>query len=69
MVEKFDFMKVVKTPHSKNRFLVTLRSFFSTYKIFPGREWFFPVSTFKEEYCNEKMSSLAGVKKKLINFP
>ena len=36
---------------------------FLTYKIFPGRRWFFPVSTFKEEYFGEKMSSLAGLKK------
>ena len=52
---------------SQNRFLVTLRSFFSTYKFFLGRGWFFPVSTFKEEYFNEKMSSLAGLKK-VIQF-
>ena len=69
MVEKFDFMKVVRIPYLKNRFLVILRSFFSTYKFFPGRKWPFPVSIFKKDYCNEKLSSLAGLKKKLINFP
>ena len=68
-VEKCDFLKVVKIPYPKIRFLVTLSPFFSTYKFFPGREWHFPVSTFQEEYFNEKMSSLAGLKKKLFNFP
>ena len=38
---KCDFLKVLKIPYPKNRFLVTLRSFF------PGREWYFSVSTFK----------------------
>ena len=69
MVEKCDFLKVVKNPYPKNRFLVTLGSFFSTYKFFPGRGWSFPVRTLKEWFFNEKMSSLAGLKKKLINFP
>ena len=68
MVKKCDFLKVVKIPYPKNRFLVNLRSFFSTYIIFPGRGWFFSVSTFKEKYFNEKKSSLAGRKKKLFNF-
>ena len=63
MVEKCDFLKVVKIPCPKNQFLVTLRSFFSTYKFFPGRGWYFPNSTFKKEYFNEKMSTLAGLKK------
>ena len=39
-----------------------LRSFFSTYKFCPGRGWYFSVSTFKEVYFHEKMSSLAGLK-------
>ena len=68
MVEKCDFLKVVKIPCPKNRFLVTLRSLFSTYKFFPGRGWHFPVSIFKEKFFNEKMSSLAGRKKKLFSF-
>ena len=67
MVEKCDFLKVVKFQYPKTQFLVSLRSFFSTYKIFPGRGWFFPVSTFKGEYFNEKMSSLAALKK-VIHF-
>ena len=33
--------------------------------IFPWRGWLLPVSAFKEEYFNEKMSSLAGLKKVL----
>ena len=41
-----------------------LRSFSSTYNFFPGQGWTFPVSTFEEEYFNEKMSFLAGLKKK-----
>ena len=69
MVEKCDFLKVVKIPYPKNRFLVTLRSFFSTYKLFPMRGWLFPPITFKQKYFNENMSSLAGLKKKLFNFP
>ena len=62
-VEKCDFLEVVKIPHPKNRFLVILRSFLSTYKFFPGRRWLIPVSTFKEEYFDEKMTSLAGLEK------
>ena len=33
VVEKGDFLKIVKIPYPKNRFLVTLRSFFSTQRI------------------------------------
>ena len=40
--------------------------FFSTYKFSQGGV-LFPVSTFQEEYFNEKMSSLA-VLKKIIQF-
>ena len=65
MVEKCNFLKGVKIPYQKNRFLVTLRAFFSTYKFFPGRGWYFPVSTSKEEYFSEKMSSLAGLPKNI----
>ena len=67
--QKCDFLKVVKIPYPKSRFLVTLRSFFSTYKFFPGRGWIFPVIKSKLEFFNEKMSSLAGLKKNLFNFP
>ena len=63
MVEKGDFLKIVRIPYPKNRFLVNLRSFFSTHNFFPGQGWYFPVDTFKLEYFNEKMSSLAGLKK------
>ena len=63
MVEKNDCLKVVKFPYPKNRFLVFLRSFFSTYKLFSERGWYFPVSKFKEKFFDEKMSSLAGLKK------
>ena len=52
---KCDFLKVVKIPDPKKRFLVILRTIFSTYKTFPRRGWFFPVSTFREaEYFNKK---------------
>ena len=68
MVKKRDFLKVVKVPELKNRFLATLRSFFSTYKFFPGREWCFHVRTSEKKYFNECMSSLAGLKKKLFSF-
>ena len=68
MVEKCDFLKVVKIPYPKNRFLVILRSIFSTYKFFPGQGWLIPVSIVKGKFCNEKMSSLAGVKKSYSNF-
>ena len=66
MFKKCDFLKVVKIPYPKNRFLVNLRSFFSTYKIFGARGWLYPVSTFKEEYLHEIVSSL--VSKKVIQF-
>ena len=38
-------------------------------KFFPGQGWLFPVSTFKDEYFIGKISSLAGLKKKLFDFP
>ena len=66
---KYDFLKVVKIPYPKYQFLITLRSFFSSYKFFPGRGWFIPISISKEEYFNEKMSSLVDLKKKLFIFP
>ena len=69
MVQKSDFLKVVKIPCSKIRFLVNLRSFFSTYKIFSGQRWCFPVSTFEEVFFNEKMGSLAGLKKNVFKIP
>ena len=68
MFEKCDFLKVVKIPYPKVRFLVILRSVFSTYIFVPGRGWLFRFSTFKENYFTGKMSSLAGLKKKLFNF-
>ena len=37
--------------------------FFSTYTIFPGRGWSFLVTKVKEQYFNEKMSSLVGFNK------
>ena len=68
MVKKCDFLKVVKTQCPINRFLVNLRSFFSTYNFFTGQELFFTVSTFKEKYFNEKMSSLAALKESYLIF-
>ena len=69
MVEKRDFLKIVKFPYPKNRLLVFLRSFFSTYKLFPEQGWYFAVSKIKLECFNAKMSSVAGFKKKVIHFP
>ena len=66
---KCDFLKVVKIPNPKIRFLINLGSFFSTYKFFPGRGWLIPVIQFEQNYFNEKVSSLASLKKKLLNFP
>ena len=68
MVEKGNFLQLVKTPYSKNRFLVILRSIFSTCIIFSGRGRFYLLSTFEEEYFDEKKSSLAGLIK-VIQFP
>ena len=48
--------------------MVILNSFFSTYKIFPTRGWIIPVSTFKREYFNEKISSLVGLRKSYLIF-
>ena len=64
MVEKSDFLKVVTIPYPKNRLLVILRSLFSTFKFFPRAGVVFPVSTIKEECFNEKMTSVAGLKKR-----
>ena len=70
VVEKCDFMKVVKIPYpKKKRFLVSLGSFFSTYKFFPEQEWLIPVSTFEAKYFDEQISSLVRLKKSLFNFP
>ena len=69
MVKKCDFLKVVKLPYPKIRFLVSLGSFFSTYEFFPWRKWLFAVSIVQEKCFNEKMGSLAALKKKLIIFP
>ena len=66
--QKMRFSESIENSMSENRFLVNLRPFFSMYIIFPGRGWFFPVITFKEEYFNENMSSLACLKKKVLNF-
>ena len=41
MVEKGDFLKVVKIPYPKNRFLVILRPFFKRMIIFQGGGGFF----------------------------
>ena len=65
VVQKCDFLKVIKTPCPKIRFLVNLRSFFSTYQFFPGRGCLIPVSTFQMEYFEEKMSSPAVLKKNI----
>ena len=62
VVNKCYFLKVVKFPLSKTRYLVNLRSLFSTYKIFPEQEWLIPVSTNKSKYFKGKMSSLVGLK-------
>ena len=47
--------------YPKNHFLVNLKSYFSTFKFFPGQEILFLVSTLKVEYFNEKIGSLAGL--------
>ena len=54
MVEKYDFLQVVRIPYPKKGAVV-----------FPWRGWFSPVSTLKLQYFNEKMSSLAGLKKSI----
>ena len=63
LFEKCDFQNVVKIPYPENHFLVTLRSFSSTYKLFPGLGWLFLVSKFELKFYIEKMSSIAGLKK------
>ena len=68
MVEKIHFLQVVNFSYPKNRFLVSLRSFFSAYKSFPGRVSLIPVSTCETEDFSKKMNSLACLKK-VIYFP
>ena len=68
MVKKCIFLKVVKIRNPKKRFLVNLRSFFITYKVFLGRGWFFSVSALKDECFNEKTSCLAVLKKSYSIF-
>ena len=52
---------------------IEFRSFWSHFsqrkKIFQGKGWIFPVSTFKKEFFNEKVSSLVCLTKKLFSFP
>ena len=61
MVEKCDFLQVVKIPYPKNQFLVILRSFFSTHIFSQGGNGFFLLVHSKGSVL--KMSSLAGLKK------
>ena len=68
MVEKCDFLKVVKIPYPKIRFLVILRSFFSTYKIFRGRGWYLPVSAFQEEFFSKQDELSSWSQQKGIRF-
>ena len=49
---------------SENSIFGQFEVFFLNVYFFPGQGWTFPVSTFKEECFNEKMSFLAGLKKK-----
>ena len=56
-----------QNPYPKNRFLVTLRSFFPRF-FFQDKGGFFPVSTLEKEYFILKKSSLACLKK-VIYFP
>ena len=64
VVEKCDFLKVVKIPYPKNRFLVILRSF-SQRIIFSQSAGggSIRVTMFKEVSFIEKKSSLVGLKK------
>ena len=65
---KMQFSESSQNSISEKSILVNLRSFFSTYKNFPGREWLFPVIKLKEEYFYERTSSLAGLKKRYSIF-
>ena len=60
---KMRFSESRQNSISENSTFGDFEAFFSTYKIFSGRGWYFPVSAFQEEYFDEKMSSLAGLKK------
>ena len=60
---KIRFFESSQKSVSEKSISVTLRSFFSTYKIFPGREWLIPLIEFKVEFFNGKMSFIAGLKK------
>ena len=62
----FAFLKLVQFPYPRNQFFVIMKSFFSTYKIFPGRGCLVPVSKIEDECFREKMDTLAGLNKKVI---
>ena len=66
---KMGFSESCQNPIYEKSIFVHFGVIFLNVSFFPGRRWFFPVSIIKEEYFNEKMSSLAGLKKKLLNFP
>ena len=68
MVEKRDFLEVVKIPCPKTRFLVTLRSFFLSYSFFLEKGWLFPVNAFEKSISTNKLSFLAGLKKSYSIF-
>ena len=69
MVEKCIFLKVVKIPYPKNQFLVILRSISQRNNFSQGVGGYFLLLHSKRTFFNEKMSSLAGLKKKLFDFP
>ena len=62
LVEEILFLPVVKIPYLKNLSLVTLKSFISTCKVFPGRGGYFLLVN-GEKVFNEKVSSLTRVEK------
>ena len=41
LIKNCNFLQVIKLPYPRNRFLVNLRSYFSTYKFFPGQGRYF----------------------------
>ena len=68
MVEKCDFYESTQNSiPGKSIFGQFEVSFLNVY-FFSRAGWFFSVITFEEKHFNEKMSSLAGLKKKLFIF-
>ena len=67
--QKMRFSESTQNSMSEKSIFGHFEVIFFYVSIFLRAGWYFPVNAFQEEYFNDKMSSLAGLNKKLSNFP